>query len=62
MGYEAAMWRPGAPREPIEDVLSQPHFARYSSAWGRSGDAAVFAVDERGTPILRGARHTSGEG
>jgi GNAT superfamily N-acetyltransferase len=51
MGYEAAMWRPGATRPPLEEVLAEPHFARYLSAWGRSGDAAVVAEDERGTPI-----------
>lgn len=51
MGYEAAIWRPGATRPPLEEVLAQPHFARYLSAWGRSGDAAVVAEDERGAPI-----------
>jgi GNAT superfamily N-acetyltransferase len=51
MGYEAAMWRPGGPRPPLDEVLAQPHFARYLSAWGRSGDAAVIAEDERGAPF-----------
>ncbi len=51
MSYEAAMWRPGAPRPPLEEVLGEPRFARYVSAWGRSGDAAVIAEDDRGAPV-----------
>lgn len=51
MGYEAATWRPGVPHAPLEQVLAEPHFARYLSGWGRSGDAGVVAEDERGTPI-----------
>ena len=51
MGYEAAMWRPGAPRPPLEDVMAQPHFARYVIGWGRSGDAAVIGEDDRGVPL-----------
>jgi ribosomal protein S18 acetylase RimI-like enzyme len=51
MGYEAAMWRPGAPRPPLEELLAQPRFARYVSGWGRSGDAVVIAEDDSGAPV-----------
>jgi ribosomal protein S18 acetylase RimI-like enzyme len=48
MGYEAATWRADAARPPLEEVLAQPHLARYLDGWGRRGDAAVIAEDEGG--------------
>lgn len=48
MLYEAACWRPG-PRPPKDEVLSEPHVARYHEGWGRPGDTAVIA--EAGEPV-----------
>jgi len=45
MLYEAVCWRPGAPRPPREEVLSESRTPRYLEGWGRPGDAAVVAVD-----------------
>lgn len=44
MLYEAACWRPGAPRPPRHEVLSVHRNAIYVDAWGRPGDAAVVAL------------------
>lgn len=44
MLYEAACWRPGQPRLPQDEVLRDPHLARYVEDWGRPGDASVIAV------------------
>ena len=46
MLYEAATWRPES-QPPLEDVLADPHAARYLNGWGRPGDAGVIAEDER---------------
>ena len=43
MLYEAACWRPDAPRPPRGEVLSVPRNAIYVDGWGRPGDAAVVA-------------------
>jgi hypothetical protein len=43
MLYEAACWRPDAPRPPRDKVLSAPRNAIYVDGWGRPGDAAVVA-------------------
>ena len=43
MLYEAACWRPDAPRPPRDEVLSAPRNAIYVDGWGRPGDAAVVA-------------------
>ena len=45
MLYEAAHWRPGEPRPPKEEALSEPKLARYLQDWGRPGDTAILAVD-----------------
>ncbi len=45
MLYEAAVWRPDAPRPPRAEALSDPALARYLEGFGRPGDAAVVAVD-----------------
>ena len=45
MLYEAAHWRPGEPRPPKEEALSEPKLARYLQDWGRPGDTAVLAID-----------------
>ena len=44
MLYEAACWRPDAPRPPRDEVLSAPRNAIYVDGWGRPGDAAVVAL------------------
>jgi GNAT superfamily N-acetyltransferase len=51
MGYEAAIWRADAPRPPLDEVLAQPHLARYLDGWGRPGDAGVIALDRGGRPL-----------
>jgi GNAT superfamily N-acetyltransferase len=43
MAYEAAFWRPDQPRPPIDEALSERHFARYLDGWGRRGDVALIA-------------------
>jgi GNAT superfamily N-acetyltransferase len=43
MLYEAACWRPDAPRPPRGEVLSVPRNAIDVDGWGRPGDAAVVA-------------------
>ncbi len=50
MLYEAACWRPGQQRPPEEEVLYDPHIARYHEGWGRPGDAAVIAEAD-GDPV-----------
>lgn len=44
MLYETVNWRPGSSREPREEVLRDPHLARYLRNWERLGDAAVVAA------------------
>jgi ribosomal protein S18 acetylase RimI-like enzyme len=51
MGYEAATWRPGVERRPLEEVLADPGFAVYLEGWPREGDAGVVAEDETGRPL-----------
>jgi ribosomal protein S18 acetylase RimI-like enzyme len=50
MLYEAACWRPQRPGPPKDEVLSDPHIARYHEGWGRPGDAAVIAAAD-GEPV-----------
>jgi uncharacterized protein len=45
MLYEAACWRPDAPRPPRDEVLSAPRNAIYVAGWGRPGDATVVALE-----------------
>lgn len=50
MLYEAAFWRPGTARPPLDEALAEGHIARYLDGWGRDGDAAVIADDASGEP------------
>ena len=43
MLYEAAFWRPGAPRPGLDAGLARPDLARLLAGWGRRGDAAWIA-------------------
>lgn len=47
MWFEAAFWDPIVPRPSMEQALAVPEIARYIREWGRPGDAAVIATDER---------------
>lgn len=51
MLYEAACWRPGAARPPIDAVLAEPTVERYLRDWPRPGDAGVMALDDAAEPI-----------
>lgn len=51
MLYEAAFWRPDAPRPPMEEGLSRPEFAKLLRDWGRTGDTCVVALLRNGTRI-----------
>jgi ribosomal protein S18 acetylase RimI-like enzyme len=53
MLYEAVYWRDdGAEERPaLDELLSRPETARYVTDWGRTGDAAVFALDRRDEPV-----------
>jgi hypothetical protein len=46
MLYEAADWRSGNRATDQNDVLADPHVARYLAGWGRPGDTALLALDE----------------
>jgi len=43
MLFEAAFWRPGAPRPALEAGLARPDLARLLAGWGRPGDSARIA-------------------
>jgi hypothetical protein len=45
MLVEAVNWRPGRRRLTLEDVLADPHLARYVRGWGRRGDGGVIAEE-----------------
>jgi ribosomal protein S18 acetylase RimI-like enzyme len=45
MLYEAAFWRPGRTRPPLERALAEPRLARYLEGWRRPDDFGVVAVD-----------------
>ncbi len=47
MWFEAAFWDPIVPRPSIEQALAVPEIARYIRDWGRPGDAAFIAEDDR---------------
>lgn len=46
MLYEAAYWRIGFTRPPIEDALATPELAKLLDRWGRDGDVALIALNE----------------
>ena len=59
---EAVNWRPGRRRLTLEDVLADPHLARYVRGWGRQGDGGVIAEEARGPGrglLVRLSRPTS---
>lgn len=47
MLVEAVNWRPDR-RLALEDVLADPHLARYVRGWGRRGDGGVIAEEAGG--------------
>jgi GNAT superfamily N-acetyltransferase len=47
---EAAYWRPGLVRPPLEHALADPNLARYVEDFGRPGDFGVIA-DEGAEPL-----------
>lgn len=47
MWFEAAFWDPAVPRPSLEQALDVPELARYIKEWGRPGDTAMIAEDER---------------
>jgi ribosomal protein S18 acetylase RimI-like enzyme len=51
MLYEAALWDPARARPDLDEVLADPHLARYIDGWGRPGDAVVIAVDARSAAV-----------
>ena len=48
MLVEAVNWRPDRRRLTLEDVLADPHLARYVHGWGRRGDGGVIAEEAGG--------------
>jgi ribosomal protein S18 acetylase RimI-like enzyme len=48
MLVEAVNWRPGRRRLALDDVLADPHLARYVRGWGRRGDGGVIAEESGG--------------
>lgn len=44
MLYEAAHWRPGEPRPPMQEALASPEVGRYLEGWGREGDRGLVAA------------------
>jgi len=51
MLYEAAFWRPGSERPPVEEGLLRPDLAGLLSGWGRPGDVGVVAESAEGSPL-----------
>jgi GNAT superfamily N-acetyltransferase len=51
MLYEAAFWRPGTPRPPLDEALAAPALARYLDRFGRPGDTGVVAFDRHDRPV-----------
>ena len=45
MLYEAAFWRSGDARPPLDEALATPALARYLHGFGRAGDTGVIAYD-----------------
>ena len=50
MLYEAAFWRPGGERPPLQPALAPTDLARYVDGWGRAGDCGLVA-DVRGDSV-----------
>ena len=50
MLYEAAFWRPGVARLPIDEGLARPDLAKLLQGWGREGDASVIAESTANRP------------
>jgi ribosomal protein S18 acetylase RimI-like enzyme len=49
---EAAYWRPGGERPPLDAGLARPDLAKILEGWSeRAGDTAVIAVQESGEPV-----------
>lgn len=51
MLYEAAYWRPGSERPPLEQGLARPDLAKLLAGWGRRGDVAVVAGRDGSGPL-----------
>jgi ribosomal protein S18 acetylase RimI-like enzyme len=47
----AADWRPGGVVRSDDEVLADPHLARYVEGWQRSGDVGVVALDDSSRPL-----------
>jgi ribosomal protein S18 acetylase RimI-like enzyme len=45
---EAVNWRPDRRRLALDEVLADPHLARYVRGWGRRGDGGVIAEEGGG--------------
>lgn len=46
--YEAVSWAPDRELPPYEALVDHPELLRYHRDWGRSGDAAIVAIDGDG--------------
>lgn len=51
MLYEAAYWRPGRERPPLEEGLARPDLIGLLADWGRPGDAGVVAESADTGPL-----------
>lgn len=51
MLFEAAYWRPNAPRPELEVGLARPDLAKVLLGWGRAGDLAMVATNGSGERI-----------
>ena len=51
MLFEAAYWRPDAPRPPLEQGLARADLAPLLRGWGRAGDDAVVAETPTGIGV-----------
>ena len=45
MLYEAAFWRPGQTRPPLDSALADPELAKLLAGWGADGDVGVIAMN-----------------
>lgn len=51
MLYEAAIWRPGQTRPPIDVALAEPKLAKLLADWGKDGDVGVIAMTPDTKPV-----------